>query len=68
MIKVVDKERWITISQHAELLKLCTAMAAEIAGASVLTRLLTFCWTKFQLGKFNECINKILEDTVSRDN
>ena len=40
VIKGVDKDTWITISKIAVPLKTCTAMAAKIAGASVLTGIL----------------------------
>ena len=36
-MKAVDRENWITISNIAVSLKVGTAMAAEIAGASMLT-------------------------------
>ena len=40
VVKVVDRERWVTISKIAILLKAGTAMAAEVAGACVLTGIL----------------------------
>ena len=40
VIKAVDEDKWMTISDIAAPLKACTAMAAEIAGASVLTGVL----------------------------
>ena len=33
----MDRDKWITISKIAVLLKVCTAMAAEVVGAGVLT-------------------------------
>ena len=39
-IKAVDKDKRITISRIAVPLKMCTAMAAEVAGARVLTGIL----------------------------
>ena len=37
VIKAVDRENWMAISKIAVPLNVCTAMAAEIAGASMLT-------------------------------
>ena len=37
VIKGVDRDKWITISEMAVPLKACTAMAAEVMGASVPT-------------------------------
>ena len=40
VIKGVDRDRWITISKIAVPVGLCTAMAAEVMGACVLTGIL----------------------------
>ena len=40
VIKGVDKDKWITISRMSVPLRTCTAMAAEVAGASVLIGIL----------------------------
>ena len=46
MIKAVDREQWITLSKIAVPLRACTAMAAEIAAASVLTEVIDLRLTK----------------------
>ena len=46
VIKAVDKGSWITISKVAVPLKACTAMAAEIAGAGMLTGVLDLLFDK----------------------
>ena len=42
VIKGVDRDRWITISKIAVFVKAWAAMAAEVVGASVLTKTLEF--------------------------
>ena len=36
MIKVVDRDKWITISKIAVFLRMCTVMDSEVVGVSVL--------------------------------
>ena len=52
VIKGCDKERWVTISRIAVLLKVGTAMAAEVAGVFVLTGILDLV--------FNKCLTRFL--------
>ena len=53
VIKAVDRENWITISKIAVPLNVRTAMAAEIAGAGMLTGALDlFLEKKVQSGTY----------------
>ena len=50
-------------------LKACTAMAAEIAGASAVTEVLgQFFTTSINWENVNECINNIFKDNGTSDN
>ena len=42
VIKGVDKNKWITISKIVVCLRMCTAMATEVVGVSVLIEILDF--------------------------
>ena len=71
MIKAVDKafdtELWITISNIAVPLKACTAMAAEIAGASMLTAVLDFLFDKKQSRKTSTVVLSKSESTLESE-
>ena len=51
MIKAVDREKWITVSKIAVPLKVCTAVAADIAGTSVVPEALDPVFDNKYLGK-----------------
>ena len=64
MIKDVDQVKWITTSKIAVPLKTCTAMAAEIADASVLTSLLDlFFDKKLNVENINRCTDEVMMNT-----
>ena len=64
MIKGVDWDKWITISQMAVPFKTCTAMAAEVVGASVLTGILDLVLAKaISVGTINQSIDDIIKFT-----
>ena len=59
LIKVVDRERWVTISKMAVPLKVGTAMAAEIMGVCVLMGILVLIFhTCLCVQNINRCIDK----------
>ena len=56
VIKGVDRDKWITISKIAVLLKVCTAMAADVVGARVLTGILDLVLGKtISMDTINRC-------------
>ena len=61
VIKGVDRDRWITISNTAVLLKACTAMAPEVVGVSRLTGILNLMLRKtISMKAINQCINDVI--------
>ena len=58
VIKGVDRERWVMISIIAVLLKVGTAMTAEMMGVCVLTGILDLV--------FHKCVFKIPTDVLTR--
>ena len=46
MIKGVDRDKWITMSNISVPLKACTAIAVDIAGAGMLTGILDLFFDK----------------------
>ena len=68
VIKAVETTNWISISKIAAPLKVCTAMAAEIAGAGMLTGVVFSLEKKeFNLQNINSCIDEILKETKTKD-
>ena len=65
MIKGVDRDRdkWITVSTIAAPLKSCTAMAAEVVGASVLPGILDLVLGKISVENIKQCIDEIIKYT-----
>ena len=62
VIKGVHRERWVTISKIAIPLKVGAAMAAEIAGACVLTGIIDRIFCKcLSVKNVNLCINRKLD-------
>ena len=61
-IKGINGDRWVTISRVEELLKVGTAMAAEMMGVCVLTEILDLIFNKCQcIQNVKRCIDKILD-------
>ena len=65
VIKGVDRDRdkWITVSTIAAPLKSCTAMAAEVVGASVLPGILDLVVGKISVENIKQCIDEIIKYT-----
>ena len=65
VIKGVDRDRdkWITVSTIAAPLKSCTAMAAEVVGASVLPGILDLVLGKISVENIKQCIDEIIKYT-----
>ena len=65
VIKGVDRDRdkWITVSTIAAPLKSCTAMAAEVVGASVLPGILDLVLGKISVENIKQCIGEIIKYT-----
>ena len=57
VVEGVDREKWFTITKIAPLLKVCTAMAAEMTGVCLLMSVLNMILHKnLNLGNINMCI------------
>ena len=62
VLQGLDRDRWITISKIAVPLKACTAMAADAAGASILTVILDLVLRKtISVEAINQCINDVIK-------
>ena len=63
VVKDVDKDKWITTSKIAVLWGLCTALAAEVFGACVLTGILDLVLHKrLCVRNNNQCVNAMVKN------
>ena len=61
VLKGVDKEKWVTISNIALPLTDCTAMAAEMTGVCLLMYVLNLILNKNQnFGSINRCADALI--------
>ena len=68
MIKVVDRENLITISNIPVPFKACTTIAVPTVGAGMLTGVLDFLFDKkLNVENINSCIDEITKDTTSTE-
>ena len=68
VIKAVDRECWITINKIAVPLKVSTALATEIAVASVLTEVLNLSVEKkSNMQTDTDCIKRIVDDSETEN-
>ena len=59
VIKEVDRERWVTISEVAVPLQVGTAMAAEVAGVCMVAGILDLILCKCLCAQRVNCVYKI---------
>ena len=62
VIKGLDGDKRITISKIAAPLRMCTAMAAEVASVCVFTGILDFVLgTNLSMKAINQCIDAVIK-------